>query len=392
MMEKTRGVGVMECWSIGMMDFPAQHFIPQHSNATTLWRLAVVKICAIVLSFVLPLGFAGAVVAGQAAGYDEKAVANFYRGKTVTIVVGHSAGGGFDRYARAIARHLGKYIPGNPAILVNNMVGAGTMVSANYTYNQAPKDGTVINSFDGGIWPSQLYGSSAVQFDMTKFNYIGAPDIFKYIMVVTKNRHRQMEDFMSGAKEVVIGAVPNTSIQHSATFLRDVLGAKVSRVTGFKGTAEIRLAMQSGEVNSVITGWETLGASNYKDFESGEWLILSQWVDEPLTDLPQKNVPSIYQYARNDEERQMLKLGLVKPNSYARPYAMPPGVPMDRVRAVEAAFLMSLKDPEFVAEADKTRMTLSPIPGSVLRKMVVEGLAMPPALKEKLKPILAPKG
>ena len=137
--------------------------------------------------------------------------------------------------------------------------------------------------------------------------------------------------------------MPNTSIQHSALFLKEVLGAKVKLVTGFKGTAEIRLAMQSGEVNSVITGWETLSVSNFKDFESGEWLILSQWVDEPLTDLPQKNVPSIYQFARNDEERQMLKFGLVKPNSYARPYAMPPGVPLDRVRAVEAAFLKSLK-------------------------------------------------
>ncbi len=351
------------------------------------------RLFAIVLGFVLPLCFAGAAPAGQAPAYDEKAVADFYRGKTITIVVGHSAGGGFDRYARAIARHIGKYIPGNPAILVNNMVGAGTMVSANYTYSQAPRDGTVINSFDGGIWPSQLYGSSAVQFDMTKFNYIGAPDIFKYIMVVTKKSGiAKMEDFMSGGKEVVVGAVPNTSIQHSATFLRDVLGAKVKLVTGFKGTAEIRLAMQSGEVNSVITGWETLGASNYKDFESGEWLILSQWVDEPLTDLPQKNVPSIYQYARTDEQREMLKLGLVKPNSYARPYAMPPGVPPDRVRAVEAAFLKSLQDPEFIAEADKARMTVSPIAGTTLHKMIVEGLSMPAALKEKLRPILAPKG
>jgi hypothetical protein len=146
-----------------------------------------------------------------------------------------------------------------------------------------------------------------------------------------------MEEIMSGAAEVVVGAVPNTSIQHAATFLRDLMGGRVKLVAGFKGTAEIRLAMQSGEVNSVITGWEALGASNYKDFESGEWLILSQWVDEPLTDLPQKNVPSIYQFTRNNEERDMLKLGLVKPNSYARRYAVPPGVPRDRVRAVEAA-------------------------------------------------------
>ena len=345
------------------------------------------------LALALFFALGRSAAAGQAAAYNEKAVADFYRGKTITIVVGHSAGGGFDRYARAIARHLGKYVPGNPAVLVNNMVGAGTMVSANYTYSQAPRDGTVVNSFDGGIWPSQLYGSSAVQFDMMKFNYIGAPDIFKYIMVVTKKSGiTKMEEIMTGAKEVVIGAVPNTSIQHSATFLRDVLGGKVKLVTGFKGTAEIRLAMQSGEVNSVITGWETLGASNYKDFESGEWLILSQWVDEPLTDLPQKNVPSIYQYARTEEQREMLKLGLVKPNSYARPYAMPPGVPVDRVRAVEAAFHKSLQDPEFVAEAEKARMTVNPISGAALQKMIVEGLSMPAALKDKLRPILAPKG
>jgi tripartite-type tricarboxylate transporter receptor subunit TctC len=346
-----------------------------------------------VFSFLFSFSAASAASAGQAAGYDEKAVADFYRGKTVNIVVGHSAGGGFDRYARLIARHFGKHIPGNPNIIVNNMVGAGTMVSANYTYNQAPRDGTVINSFDGGLWPSQLYGSPAVQFDMTKLNYIGAPDTFKYIMVVTKKSGlTKMEDFLTGGKEVIVGAVPNTSIQHAATFLRDVLGGKVKLVAGFKGTNEIRLAMQSGEVNSVITGWETLGASNYKDFESGEWLILSQWVEEPLTDLPQKNVPSIYQFARNNDEREMLKLGYVKPNNYARPYAMPPGVPLDRVRAVEAAFLKTLKDPEFVAEAEKGRMSLNPIAGTALHKMIVEGLSMPAGLKEKLRPILAPKG
>jgi tripartite-type tricarboxylate transporter receptor subunit TctC len=351
----------------------------------------VVRKIAIVLAVLLSVSFAGSARAGQA-GYDEKAVADFYRGKTVNIVVGHSAGGGFDRYARAIARHLGKYIPGNPSIIVNNMVGAGTMVSANYTYNQAPRDGTVINSFDGGLWPSQLYGSPAVQFDMTKLNYIGAPDTFKYIMVATKRSGiTKMEEIMTGAKEVIVGAVPNTSIQHAATFLRDVMGGRVKLVAGFKGTAEIRLAMQSGEVNSVITGWETLGASNYQDFVSGEWLILSQWVEEPLKDLPQKNVPSIYQFARNNEEREMLKLGLVKPHSYARPYAMPPGVPPERVRAVQEAFLKTLNDPEFVAEAEKARMTLNPIPGPTLHNLIVEGLSMPAALKEKLRPILAPR-
>jgi tripartite-type tricarboxylate transporter receptor subunit TctC len=144
------------------------------------------RIFTITFASILPIFFLASSHAGQPASYDEKAVASFYRGKTVTILVGHSAGGGFDTYARVISRHLGKYIPGNPNLVVNNMPGAGTIISANYTFNQAPKDGTLINSFDGGIVPSQLYGSSAVQFDLTKLNYIGAPDTFKYIMAVTK--------------------------------------------------------------------------------------------------------------------------------------------------------------------------------------------------------------
>jgi tripartite-type tricarboxylate transporter receptor subunit TctC len=324
-------------------------------------------------------------------GYDEKAVANFYRGKTVTILVGHSAGGGFDTYARVISRHLGKHIPGNPSILVNNMPGAGTLISANFTYNQAPKDGTLINSFDGGIVPSQIYGAKSVQFDLGKFNYLGAPDFFKYIMVVTRKPGiAKMEDFITGGKQVVIGAVPNTGIQHAAMLMREVFGANVKVVNGFKGTAEIRLAMKSGEVDSVVTGWESLRVTNMKEFETNEWLILSQWVEDPLTDLPQKNVPSIYQFARNDDEKQLFRSGLVKPNSYARPYVVPPGVPQDRVRALESALQKALRDPELLAEAEKSRLSIGPIAGAQLRQMIVDGLSMPAKLKEKLRPMLAP--
>jgi hypothetical protein len=148
--------------------------------------------------------------------------------------------------------------------------------------------------------------------------------------------------------------------------------------------------MKSGEVDSVVTGWESLRVTNMKEFDSGEWQILSQWVEEPLTDLPQKNIPSIYQFARNDEEKQLFRLGLVKPNSYARPYALPPGVPADRVRALEAALQKTLRDPELIAEAEKSRLSLGPISGAQLRGMIADGLSMPAKLKEKLRPMLAP--
>jgi hypothetical protein len=210
-------------------------------------------------------------------------------------------------------------------------------------------------------------------------------------MAVTKKPGiTKMEEFISGGKQIVVGAVPNTGIGHAAMLLKEVLGANVKLVSGFKGTAEIRLAMKSGEVDSVITGWETLRVTNLQDFESGEWLILSQWVDEPLPDLPQKNVPVIYQFARNEEERQLFKLGLIKPNNYARPYALPPGVPQDRVKAIVAAFQKTLRDPELIAEAERSKLNISPISGAELRSMILEGLSMPKNVKEKLRPMLAP--
>ena len=143
---------------------------------------------------ILLVFFSANAHAGQSGSYDEKAVASFYRGKTVTILVGHSAGGGFDTYARVISRHLGKYIPGNPNLVVNNMPGAGTLISANYTFNQAPKDGTLINSFDGGIVPSQIYGSSAVQFDLSKAQLHWRPGYFQ----VHHGRNQKAGDYQDG--------------------------------------------------------------------------------------------------------------------------------------------------------------------------------------------------
>ena len=221
-----------------------------------------------------------APVSAAQAALDEKAVADFYRGKTVTLLVGHSAGGGFDTYARMIGRYLGKYVPGIPNVIVTNMPGAGTMISVNHMYNSGARDGTLINSFDGGIVTQQLYKTSGVKFDLNKLFYLGAPDSFLYVMAVTKQSGVTKFDEILGtnAKEVGIGAV------------RNVLGGKVKVVSGYKGTAEIRMAMKSGEVDSVITDWGSLRVTNSPDFESGEWLIFVQLTEKPIEDLPQKNV------------------------------------------------------------------------------------------------------
>lgn len=326
--------------------------------------------------------------------FDEKAVADFYRGKTVTILVGHSAGGGFDTYARLIGRHLGKYIPGNPNIIVTNMPGAGTMISVNHMYNSGARDGSLISSFDGSMVTQQLYKNPSVKFDLNKVFYLGAPDSFLYIMAVTKQSGITKFDEILGtnAKEVRIGAVPNTGIEHASLLIRNVLSGKVKPVSGYKGTAEIRMAMKSGEVDSVITDWGSLRVTNFPDFESREWLIFVQLTEKPIEDLPQKNVPLIYQFTKDDEQRELFRMGIIQPNQYARAYALPPGVPAERVEALRLAFEKALADAKLLEEAKKSKLAINFLPGDKLRELISAGLNMPPKMREKLKPILMPGG
>lgn len=336
-----------------------------------------------------------ATCAGALAGpysYDKKAVADFYRGKTITILVGHSAGGGFDTYARLIGRHLGRYVPGEPNVIVTNMPGAGTMISVNHTYNTGPRDGTLVNSFDGSMVTQQLYNRPGVKFDLAKVFYLGAPDSFKYIVVVTRKPGiRRFEEILgANAKQLTVGAVPNTGIEHVSRLIQAVLGGNVKIVSGYKGTAEIRAAMKSGEVDSVITDWGSLRVSNWKDFETGEWLILAQVTEKPIEDLPQKNVPLIYDFTRSEEQRQLFRMGIINPNQYARPYALPPGVPPDRAQALREAFEKTLFDQKLLSEAKKARLGIALIPGEKLTELISAGLNMPPAIRDKLRPILLP--
>ncbi len=324
--------------------------------------------------------------------FDEKVVADFYRGQTITILVGHSAGGGFDTYARLIGRHLGKYIPGNPNIIVTNMPGAGTMISVNQMYNSGPKDGTLISSFDGGIVTQQLYKTASVKFDLTKLFYLGAPDSFRYIMAVTKQSGLTKFDEILGSnpKEVKIGATPNTGIEHASLLIRNVLAGKVKMVSGYKGTAEIQMAMKSGEVDSVITDWGSLRVTNLADFESGEWLIFAQLTEKPIEDLPQKNVPLIYQFTKYDEQRELFRMGIIQPNQYARPYALPPGVPGERAEALRLAFERTLADETLLVEAKKAKLGINLLSGDKIRELITAGLSMPPRMRDKLRPILLP--
>ena len=179
------------------------------------------------LSLHLWLGWAGQALG--AAAYDEKAAADFYRGKTVRIIVGFSAGGGYDAYSRLIGRHLHKHIPGNPSVIVDNMAGAGSIIAANYVYNAAPKDGTVIGNISGQIILEQLFANPAVQYDLGKFRYLGVPIGETYLLLVTRKPGVTRFDELLGAKskQVVVGGIPGSTVEQGPILLRDLLGANL---------------------------------------------------------------------------------------------------------------------------------------------------------------------
>jgi len=322
--------------------------------------------------------------------FDEKAVADFYRGKTVRIIVGFSAGGGYDQYSRLIGRHLSRHIPGNPNVLVDNMAGAGSMIAANHIYNAAPKDGTVIGNLSGPIVLEQLFGNPAVQYDMVKFRYLAVPVSESYLMIAHKRTGITKFDELRGekGKPLTMGAIPGSTVEHAPIMVKEVLNTNLKVVSGYKGTADVRLALDSGEVDGFFNTWTSSKVTSMDKVKSGEWLILAQLTETPMKDLIIPNVPTIQKIARSEEQRLLLKYGTSTPNDFGKVYVIPSGVPPDRAAALESAFVKAFKDKELLADADKGRLEIDPLFGSTITKLVSEFLGMPNDLKNKLQTVL----
>lgn len=334
----------------------------------------------------------GFAVRCWAAAADDKAVADFYRGKTVRIIVGFSAGGGYDAYSRLIGRHIQKHIPGNPNILVENMTGAGSIILANYMFNAAPKDGTVIGNFSGQIILEQLFGNAAVQYDLAKFRYLGVPIGETYLLIVTRKSGVTKLDELLGPKsrQVTVGGIPGSTVEQGPLLMRDLLGANLKVVSGYKGTADVRLAMESGEIDGIMNSWESSKVTSLDRIKSGDWQILAQLGDNPVAELPVKNVPTIPQIAKTEEQRQLLRFGAAAPNQFGKVYVVPAGVPPERAAALETALARTFADKEFLADAEKGKLDIEPVSASHVQKLVNEFFGLPAELKAKLKKILRP--
>jgi len=314
---------------------------------------------------------------------------DFYSGKTVRIVVGFSAGGGFDTYARAIARHMGKHIPGNPSFIVENMTGAGSLVAANHVYKVAKPDGLTIGHFIGGLFLGQVLGQKGIEFDARKFEYIGAPITDHVVCALTKaSGITSLEKWMASKTPVKMGGIaPGTSTPDNATrILKAALGLPIQLVTGYKGTANIRLAAESGEVAGGCWGWDSVSVTWRKALDSGDAIVVLQANRKTHPDLP--NVPQAMKYVKSDEGRRLIEVGIYGDSETVRTYTLPPGTPKARVQLLRNAFEATLKDPEFLADAKKSKLNVDPITPEEIEKDIAGLFKLDPALLKKLKEVL----
>ena len=315
----------------------------------------------------------------------------YYKGKVVKIVLGHSPGGGYDTYSRIIGRHIGKYLPGNPSVVVENMPGAGSLISANYNYNVAKPDGLTIGHFSGGLIAQQLLGQPGIQFDARKFEYLGAPAQDNYAIGLTRaSGITSMEKWYAAKTPVKIGGTaPGGASVDIPKLLAATIGLPLQVISGYKGTADIRLAAENGEVAGFSTGWESFKSTWRKALDTGEAVMVLQIVPKAHPELAK--VPLAISYAKTDEAKKLVQLGGHDAGATARPYVLPPGTPKDRVQMVRKAFEQVLRDPELIAEAKKANLDIEPVTGEEMESIVTSLFKLEPSIVNKWKQILASK-
>jgi len=325
-----------------------------------------------------------ASVSAQPVAADE--IADFYKGKSVNIVVGHEPATGFDIYARVLARHLGRHIPGNPNIVVQNMTGASGLTAANWLYNVAPKDGTVMATFVHTIPFESLMGNSAARFDPAKFAWIGNMEESVAVCGISKSAGiAKFDDMLT--RETIWGATGATGpLVKSAAAVKNLLGAKMKIVAGYKGSASVKIAITRNEVHGICGLPMSTITSSWGDlYKAGEFRPVLQLSGRKQADL--KGIPHVDDFAKTETDRQTFGL-IFGTQALGRIYLSPPGTPDARRNALRAALLATMKDPQFIADAKKTQIDISPMTGEEVEQLIARLSAAPAAVVERVKKVV----
>jgi tripartite-type tricarboxylate transporter receptor subunit TctC len=311
---------------------------------------------------------------------------DFYRGKTIRFVVGFAAGGGYDLAARIVGRHIGKHIPGNPTIVVENMTGAGSLIAANYTYNSAKPDGLFVGIWNSAYVLRQALGDKAVRLDARKLGWIGAPTKgTPFCSIMAHTGLKSLKDILAADRELKMGATgPGSTYDDMPQIFNRTLGTKFKVISGYEGTGTILVAMRRKEVDGGCWTWESARttARPMLDAKDGDQLIPfaihSRYPDPEVKDLPL--IPEIIQ----GEDNKSAYRTWSGTYEFQRPFSVPPGTPKDRLQTLRKAFAQTLNDPEFTAEAKKTKFDSTYVSGEEIEKYVSDVLSVTPRAKELL--------
>jgi tripartite-type tricarboxylate transporter receptor subunit TctC len=327
-----------------------------------------------------------AVALALGAASSAGAQASFYKGKTVDIYIGYSVGGGYDLYARMLARHIGKHIPGNPTVVPKNMEGAASLRLANWLAKAAPKDGTVFGTIGRGTAFDPLLGQAGALFKGTDFTWIGSAN--NEVSICASWQRSGVATFDDVfTKELVVGATgPSDDTAQFPKALNAVLGTKFKVVAGYPGGNDIVLAMERGEVQGRCGwSWSTVVSTHAAWLTERKINVLVQLGLEKHADLP--NIPLVMDFATTEEQKQILQLIFAR-QVMGRPFLAPPGVPRDRADVLRQAFMETMNDRDFLADAGNAKLEIAPVSGDKVEALVRQVLDTPASVAAKAAAVL----
>src|SRR5262245_4859603 len=333
-----------------------------------------------VLTVVAGLGWLGATLPAAA-----QTVQDFFAGRQITVIVGSGAGGGYDLQARLMARHLGKHIPGNPTFIVQNMPGAGSLAAANHIYNSAPADGSVIALLQRGMLLLKLINPTGVRFEIDKLNWIGSLNSEVGVVLSWHDTpHKTAKDLFD--KELIVGGIVGVDPETTPKLLNALIGTKFKIVLGYNTTAQIALAVERGEVQGFGDwSWSSVKAVRPDWLRDKKINVLMQAALHKEPELP--DVPFALDFVKNPADRKVMELNFTQKTA-ARPVVAPPGVPADRVAALRAAFAALARDQDFLADAERSKLEIAPLPAEALDKVIALIVNTPPDIAEHYAKVL----
>ena len=324
--------------------------------------------------------------AGAAQAQDK--VADFYKGKQVRLYIASTPGGGYDSYGRLLGRHIGKYIPGNPTIVPQNMPGAGGNRLAAYLYNVAPKDGTEFGIIFPGAVLDPLIGTQKVQDDPSKLIYLGSANVETFLCILRSDAPAKTYADVLKTKVTLAASAAGGSTVDMPALENNLLGTKWHVVKGYPGSREISLAVEQGEAQGNCGVGVSSIEVEHPDWQtSGQYRVIVQETNKGHPLLDSLHIPLTYSFAKTDEQRKIMELAYSQ-EVFGRPFVLPPSVPKERVAALRKAFMEALKDNELLAEAKKQRLDIQPISGEEVQSLVAKVYSMPAAIVAKTKEAL----